>query len=299
MTSVIVIGNVNVDLVMGPQAPWPVPGTEVVLPMSDLRVGGAAGNTALALQALGVPFHLVASTGDDALGRWLAEPFGEGARAWPVAATSTGLSVGITHPDGERTFFTTLGHLSTFDLADVLAQLPGTAHPGATALLTGSFVLPALLPAYGRLIAELRGRGFAVALDTGWPDGGWSPAARRTVREWLPDCRHLLINEAEAFGLCDETSMEAAARALLANLPDDGVLVIKRGPDGAEAWSGDAHVHVRAPPVTVVDTIGAGDCFNAGYLAALADGRPLAEATGFGVTVASIAVSTRPRRFSP
>ncbi|UDL93677.1 carbohydrate kinase family protein [Lichenihabitans sp. PAMC28606] len=293
----LVIGNVNVDLVMGPQQPWPTPGTEVLLPESDLRVGGAAGNTALAWQALGVPFRLVANTSADALGRWLRDPFGTVGDAWPTSPRACALSVGITHPDGERTFFTTLGHLLDFTLKAVLSQVPADAPIGAIALLTGCFVTPALVAHYGDLMTTLRQRGYRVALDTGWPDGGWSSANRVVVASWLPMCDHLLINEAEALGLTATASCEQAAVILQQHLPAGAILVIKTGAAGARAWCDGQDVTVSAPRVIVIDTIGAGDTFNAGYLAACVAQHGFEVAVAAGVRMASRAVSTRPRRF--
>jgi sugar/nucleoside kinase (ribokinase family) len=51
--TIYVAGNIDVDLILGPLAKWPQVGTETVLPNSDMRVGGQAGNTGLALAALG------------------------------------------------------------------------------------------------------------------------------------------------------------------------------------------------------------------------------------------------------
>ncbi len=48
MRPLAVIGNVNVDLILGPAEPWPKAGTEVIVDHDELRVGGQAGNTALA-----------------------------------------------------------------------------------------------------------------------------------------------------------------------------------------------------------------------------------------------------------
>ncbi len=293
----VVIGNVNVDLVMGPQAPWPAPGTEVVLPESELRAGGAAGNTALAWQGLGAPFRLVANTSADGLGRWLAEAFGPAAAAWPVSPRPCGLSVGLAHPDGERTFFTALGHLLDLDLDDVVGQLPPSAAPGGLALLTGCFVTPALLPRTAALMDLLGKRGYAVALDPGWPSEGWSADNRARVLSWLPACAHLLVNEAEALGLTGTGSLDAAGEVLGARLASGAVLVIKAGADGARARRGDRTVHCPAPPVAVVDTVGAGDAFNAGYLFASWRGLPWPDAVRAGVETASHAVATRPRRY--
>ncbi|MDQ0392334.1 carbohydrate kinase family protein [Labrys monachus] len=294
--ALILIGNVNVDLVMGPLAPWPQPGTEVILPNSELRVGGAAGNTALALEALGVDYRLVASRGNDVLGHWLAEPFGRRAAAWARAEAPTTVSVGIGHPDGERTFLTTTGHLHAFTLADVLAQLDDEGG-GRMVLLVGPFVTPALLDDYDQLIGVLCGRGYRIALDTGWPDGGWTEAVRARVRGWIARCDHLLINDIEAKGLSGADTPACAASAILPLLPAGATLVVKCGPRGAMAWRGADHVDIAAPAVDVVDTIGAGDTFSAGYFAALAEGADLAAAVTRGVTVASLAVSTSPRRY--
>ena len=70
-----VVGNVNVDLIMGPVHPWPVPGTEIIVEHSDLRLGGAAGNVALAWQALGRDYQIASNTGNDLFGDWLRRGF--------------------------------------------------------------------------------------------------------------------------------------------------------------------------------------------------------------------------------
>ncbi|MGB3901318.1 MAG: PfkB family carbohydrate kinase, partial [Mesorhizobium sp.] len=79
---------------------------------------------------------------------------------------------------------------------------------------------------------------------------------------------------------------------------EEALVVVKRGPDGALAIGADgAVVLAPAPRVEVVDTIGAGDVFNAAFLAALARGRALAECLATGVETASCAISTRPRSY--
>jgi sugar/nucleoside kinase (ribokinase family) len=299
LATVYVIGNVNVDLIMGPLAPWPAPGTESLLARSDLRVGGAAGNSALALRALGTPFRLVCNMGDDPFGRWLAEAFGPAATGWPRAAMPTTVSVGLTHPNGERTFLTSKGHLEALSLADVQAQLPATAAPGDITLLLGSFLSPALLADYESLLHGLGDRGFTIALDTGWPPGGWNPELRQRVAGWLASCDHVLLNEIEGAGLSGEREVEAAAAWIAARARPGATAVVKCGPLGATGWRNRQGAHAAAPKVAVIDTIGAGDAFDAGYLTACLQGRDLAAALADGVAVASAAISTSPRRYGP
>jgi sugar/nucleoside kinase (ribokinase family) len=295
---VFVIGNVNVDLIMGPLAPWPAPGTENILTQSELRVGGAAGNAALALQALGVPYRLVCNIGDDIFGHWLRRAFGKAGWGWPVAPVPTTVSVGVTHPNGERTFLTSRGHLDVMSFKNAIVRLPERAQRGDIALLLGAFLCPQLLEFYETLIKILVEGGFEIALDTGWPSEGWSEAIRHRVTAWLQACDHLLLNEMESCGLSRQPDVETAARWLGSKAKPGAAIVIKQGPGGATAWRNLERIHVAAPEVKVIDTIGAGDAFDAGYLAARLVGRDLAAAVAEGVAVASAAVSTSPRRYS-
>jgi hypothetical protein len=292
---IYVTGNVNVDLIMGPLGQWPRVGTEIVLPHSEFRIGGAAGNTALALQALGKRHRLIASVGDDVFGRWLQSGFIEA--DWAVAACPTTVSVGIVDPGGERTFLTSQGHLSVYRLEDVLRLLPERAADGDVLLLEGGFLSPPLFQDYEALLDAAVARGFSLGLDTGWPPDGWSPDLRRRVTGWLARCDHLLINEVEAMGLSGTGSLASGIPRLREALKPDATLVVKRGPDGASGFRRGLAVDVPAPRVAVVDTIGAGDVFDAGYLAAALEGANLESAIRAGVTAASTAISTSPRRY--
>ena len=151
MRSLAVAGNVNVDLIMGTLPPWPTPGTEVFVEHDEMRPGGAAGNVALAWAALGVDFQVAGNVGDDQFGTYLSEAFGDHAARWPVASARTTYSVGLTHPDGERTFLTTRGHLADFDGDDVLGCLDANKLRGGILLLCGVFLLPGLERDFDRL----------------------------------------------------------------------------------------------------------------------------------------------------
>ncbi|MDH6266319.1 sugar/nucleoside kinase (ribokinase family) [Rhizobium sp. SG_E_25_P2] len=300
MKPLAVIGNVNVDLIMGPAAPWPQPGTEIIVDHNELRVGGAAGNTALAWMALGTSFTIAANIGDDQFGRWLQGEFGAHGAAWPARPEGTTISVGITHPDGERTFFTTKGHLPHFSFTDTRTMLEAAAFAGGYALLCGSFLTDVLTRDYDALFDWLDARGVDAALDTGWPLDGWTDANCAATRAWLGRCRLALMNEIETTTLIGVADPIEAARALKTIMPDGAIVVVKRGPEGAIAIGPDGALHTAsAPKVEVIDTIGAGDVFNAGFLAALAREEPLTACLEAGVAIASRAVSTFPRRYEP
>jgi sugar/nucleoside kinase (ribokinase family) len=293
--TIYVTGNVNVDLIMGPLAQWPKVGTEIVLPHSETRIGGAAGNTALALEALGARSKLLASVGDDMFGRWLQSGFN--AAEWLVTPGGTTVSVGLVDPRGERTFLTSQGHLSVFGLAHLLQLLPAQAAPGDILFLQGCFLSPPLFEQYEALLEIALGRGFSLALDTGWPPQDWSPELRVRVLRWLASIDHLMINEVEVMNLGGSESAEAAKQVLRGALRQEATLVVKRGAGGAVGYRGAEHFTATAPRVSVIDTIGAGDVFDAGYLAAHVAGGDLATAVAAGVASASIAISTTPRHY--
>ncbi|HYV90097.1 MAG TPA: carbohydrate kinase family protein [Candidatus Polarisedimenticolia bacterium] len=297
--AILVIGNVNVDFILGPVTPWPRPGTETIFPQSELRIGGAAGNSALTLQALGARFRILCNMGDDIFGRWLIDSFKPDSRRWPIAPTPTTASACLAHPNGERTFLTSHGHLAVTSAKDVLRLLPKRAMKGDIALLCGGFLSPLLVLDYDQLMETLRARGFEIALDTGWPSGGWTPARRRHVRRWIGKCDHILLNEIESDGLSGKRNVSAAGQWLLQHTKAGAAVVIKRGPLGALAWQDGKRVDIPAPRVKVVDTTGAGDVFNAGYLFGRLQGQGLKQSVSAGVRIASRVIATSPRHYGP
>ena len=300
MRPLALAGNVNVDLTLGPVTPWPHPGTEVMVDHDDLRVGGAAGNSALVWQAMGLPFQFAANLGADTFGTWLGAAFPDHVPHWPVSPRRTTLSVGLTHPNGERTFFTTNGHLLDMTASGVLDTLKGAALHGGLLLLCGAFVTEALAAGYAEIFDWANWHGIDVALDTGWPTQGWTPTTRAQAQLWLKHSKVALLNGIEATGLTQTGSVEQAAQALRHIMPEGALVVVKRGAEGAYALDtqGQPH-HVSAKLVQVIDTIGAGDIFNAGFLAALARGLPLPECLRLGTAIAARAISTLPRQFGP
>jgi sugar/nucleoside kinase (ribokinase family) len=291
----VVIGDVGVDFVMGPIAEWPQVGTEILMDKSEVRPGGSAGNAVLAARYLGERAELVSAVGSDELGSWLRDQLdGEGA-ALAVCDGPTTLTVGVIHASGERTFFTTRGHLEhlTYELLRPHIPLGG---PGSIALLSGAFLTPALRASYPHLIDELITLGYRVALDTNWPPPGWSAALRAEVTGWIDRCDHLLLNDLEVMSLADATDLDTALARLAPRLKPGATLVAKSGERGAVAVADGQRFECAAARATIFDTIGAGDSFNAGYLLARLHGAKLDEALAAGCKAAAAILSSFPRR---
>ncbi|WP_312795946.1 carbohydrate kinase family protein [Tianweitania sp.] len=294
----LVLGNANVDLVLGEVDGWPAIGTEVVVERSEQRAGGSAGNTALALTGLRIPHRFIASAGTDPNGLWLRAQFDPVSSVWIDDAADTTLTVGIVHKGGDRVFFTTPGHLQSARLDDLLSRMPEAPHGHAYAILSGGFLMPAIAAGTVSLLQELKAKGWRTATDPGWPVEGWTDDNRIAFQTWLEATDIALINAEEAKGFTGFDGLDAAAETLVSTLQADQLLVIKRGPDGASAYTQDAITHARAPEVTVIDTVGAGDTFNAAFLAGLSENSTIEAALERGVATAARAISTFPRRYA-
>jgi sugar/nucleoside kinase (ribokinase family) len=149
------------------------------------------------------------------------------------------------------------------------------------------FLQRALVPGLGELLARARERGATTSLDPNWdPSGTWDGG----LRELLGELDVLLPNAAEAVRLTGEPDPARAAAVLAASGPlvavklgAAGALAVRPGAGRAGRWLRGEPVHVAAPAVSPrVDTIGAGDSFDAGFLAGWLERRELAGALALG-----------------
>jgi ribokinase len=292
----LLIGDVGVDLVLGPISAWPRIGTETIMERSELRAGGSAGNAAMAVRYLGGVSQLISVTGNDDIGNWLGEQFRGLGASLEVCDAPTTISVGLIHTCGERTFFTTRGHLEKFSPALLRPRLLPAPHANSIVLLSGVFLTPNLRASYPQLIRELVSHGYQVALDTNWPPHDWSAALREEVATWLSNCEHVLLNELEVLSLADAQDLEVAMDRIALMLRPGATLVVKTGSRGAVGLQHGRRFASAARRAAIFDTIGAGDSFNAGYLLARQNGSDLTTSLAAGCNAASAIISRFPRR---
>ncbi len=166
------------------------------------------------------------------------------------------------------------------------------------ALLSGVFLSAPLVDEYEALIAQLRKKGYSIAIDPGWPPMGWDETTRTRVLNWFKKCDHILINDKEATSLTNTNSATSALRRLSDILPDSTTIIIKNGAKGALAKKNNLTISTPAPSDKLpVDTVGAGDCFNAGYIYAVNSNQDLKQAVKIGVFTASMAIASFPRKY--
>ena len=282
---VLVVGDINPDVVVSDPDPRPRFGqSERTVEGIRLTIGGSATIAACAAARLGLRVALVGAVGDDALGRLVLEMIGargvdvSGCRV--VAGLPTGTSV-ILAGGGDRAILTAIGAIGELRATDV----PEALVVRARHVHAGSFFLqPGLAAGLPELFRAARAAGASTSLDPNhdpadaW-DGGFAAAAAETD-VLLPNAV-----EATALGRADDPILAArglGARTVAVKLGAEGAIGI--GPSGEV-------VHVGAPVVEAIDAIGAGDAFDAGFIAGLLDGRDLEGC--LRLAVASGALSTR------
>ena len=266
MKRVVVAGELNVDLVFrGPHAE-PRAGTEIRADDFLMTLGSASAICASGLARLGTPVAFVGRAGRDVWGdHCIAALVSAGVDVTRVkrdAAIQTGITVAITSArDRAMVTFTGTSQVAPDDLDD-------RALDGADHLHVSSFFLqPALRETCGAHFARATRRGCTTSLDP-----GFDPAERwEGVREVLERVDLFFPNEIELARIAAEGDPEAALRAL-----DNGRThtVAKLGRDGCVTLVDGEVLRVPAFAVEALDTTGAGDSFNAGYLHAFLRGLP-------------------------
>jgi sugar/nucleoside kinase (ribokinase family) len=285
----VVVGDCNPDvLVLGSDVDPAFGQQEQLVDGICMVIGGSAAITAVAAARLGLRVALVAATGADPAGAFMRDQLAaEGVDVRAVVIREgmpTGMTVALSR-GGDRAILTALGAVASLTAADVPASLlAGARHVHASSWF---LLRDGLGPGLAALFSAARSAGATTSLDTNWdPSGRWaSPHLSAAIGQ----AGLLLPNEAEALWLAGADDLDAAVGALVAAGPR--VVVVKLGERGALCADGPARYRVSLPPVTAVDTTGAGDCFNAGLIAGLLDGLDLAGATALGCAAGALSTA--------
>jgi sugar/nucleoside kinase (ribokinase family) len=257
---VIVVGDLNADLVLTGDVVPQFGQVEKLVDDATLTLGSSAGIFACGAARLGLKTALISKIGDDTFGHFLLTELKKrnvDTRGVVIdPSVKTGLTV-ILNRGADRAILTHLGSISEVRLADIPLDLLAS---GSHLHLAAYYLLTGLIPDVPALFAQAQQFGMSTSLDTNFdPSETWDGQ----LRSVLDHTSMLFPNETELFGMTHTQSLEEAIQAADSLAP---LVVVKQGAQGALARQGGETVTTPSLKVDVIDTVGAGDTFDSGFL---------------------------------
>jgi 2-dehydro-3-deoxygluconokinase len=260
-----------------------------------VSIAGADSNFAIAMTRLGWPAIWLSAVSNDQLGDLVVELIGAAgvdvSRIRRDADHPTGVLVKVRDDGHTRVLYYRSGSAAShFDpdwLEPSLFESAAVLHlNGVTCALSSSCAATVV-----RAIALANQYDVPISLDLNLRLQLWDiDRARTTLMPLLPEVDIVLGTEEEVLALTGRTVLEEALTTLAAHGP--AVVVAKRGPRGAVALAGGKRSdHPGFVPPVVIDEVGAGDGFAAGFVSAYLRGAPVEEALRHGNLVGAASVT--------
>ncbi|WP_404422658.1 carbohydrate kinase family protein [Nibricoccus sp. IMCC34717] len=280
---VLVVGELNVDLILNQVQAVPVVGKEVMANTMDLVLGSSSAIFASNLRAMGVRTAFCGLLGNDSFGDLILDCLkGRGVDTrWitRVAGEKTGATV-VMNFGNDRANVTYAGAMARLSCAHVPADaLTRCRHMHVSSVFLQEDLRRTLIP----LFKQAKEAGLTTSLDPQWdPSEQWD----LPIAELLPLVDVFLPNRQELLALTRRPGLEEAVDALAVHA---NLLVVKDGVDGAlaargqERWRAPAFLNDR-----VVDCIGAGDSFDAGFVRAMLHGAELSECLSYAALTGAL-----------
>ena len=268
---VLTFGDLCVDLIVSGGDVTPQFGqVEKLVGDYTLEMGGSCSLFACQAARLGLRTAILGRVGDDSFGRLVVRRLQEcGVDTRYVTVDpqlKTGMGIALCQGT-DRAILTYMGTINVLQPSDVTDDLLAAArhlHHGSYYLHTG------LLPGIPGIFKRARQLGLSTSLDPNWdPQELWDA----NLAEVLPYTDILMPNEQEARFISHCSSLaEGLARFHKLGVP---LVTVKLGADGALVDDGQATLRRKVTPVSGGDSIGAGDSFDAGFLAGWLRSQPL------------------------
>jgi len=271
---IAIAGEINLDLILyGLPEVMPTE-RELLAREFSITLGGSSAILAHNLAALGTKVGFITKVGADSFGTLALERLRESGvdLSSVVTGTKSGVTVILPHPSN-RHILTYPGTISELSFEEIdLRYLTIARHFHLSSL----YLQKELLPFVPNLFRLMKSSGLTTSLDTNDdPDDRWLGG----LDKLLPHVDILFPNEREALRMAQADDLETALSRLSKIVK---TLVVKRGAQGAIAIRGDERLTAAAADVRVIDPVGAGDSFDAGFLHEFLRGADLASCLAFG-----------------
>jgi sugar/nucleoside kinase (ribokinase family) len=280
-----IYGDINVDIVIPNVDHFPLPGQEDVVDVMNTYVGGGAALFTLGLGKLGLNPVFQATIGDDCYGKFILEELKDKNVETSLISISkenkTGISLSFTN-EKDRSFLTYRGTNDEINLDSIKIDMVQKAKHIHVTGYEGSSNHAQYLNLLKRVKET---KDITVSFDVGWDSTGeWYEG----IVELFPYIDVLFMNETEAIHYGRKAS---AKEAIVSFSRHCKIAVAKLGKKGSMAYSEGKLYQAASYPVTAVDTTGAGDSFNAGFIYGFLKGKSIEECLKFGNGCGALSVT--------
>jgi len=257
---IYVYGDVNIDAIIKEADKIPPPGEEWEVDTIKTCIGGGAALFALGIGKLGLKTVFKGSVGSDLYGEYIKDTFNKLGIDTSLITTeedkNTGVSLSFTNKN-DRSFLTYRGTNDTIDIKNIrLEEVKLAKHIHITGYMGSKNH-----DDYYNLIRLIKeNTDTTISLDVGWDD---TQEWNTSIYDIFPYLDVLFMNETEALHYSRKSDIKEAAKDFSKYV---GTVVLKLGAKGALAIENDKAYVEKGFAVNVIDTTGAGDSFNAGFI---------------------------------
>jgi sugar/nucleoside kinase (ribokinase family) len=267
---VLVAGELNVDLILDGISAFPQKGKEILAEKSILTLGSSSAIFASNLSVLESKVCFAGKIGRDPFGEKVIKSLAEKRVSTKFLmysrSSNTGVTVALSYGN-ERAMVTYPGamkELSEKDITDEMIQSSRHLH------VSSIFLQPSLKKGITKLFQRAKGWGLTISLDPQWdPEEKWDC----NWEQLLPLVDVFMPNKEEIMRITGRDNTESCIEAVNSF---SNIIVVKEGTEGAVGYERGKMIKQRAYlNPEVVDTIGAGDSFNAGFIHHFINNKPL------------------------
>ena len=285
---VIVVGELNIDIIMNGINRFPEIGKEILADSLDVTLGSSSAIFASNLSSLGSRVSFLGKIGKDEFAITVLKSLqSKGVDTSNIIQSDT-LKTGATlvlNFDQDRAMVTYPGAMEDLRLKDISFENIATARH---LHFSSIFLQPGIRNDVPLLFKKAKSFGLTTSIDP-----QWDPAEKWEVDlpELLPHVDILLPNRSEFLALTSTKTIEAGISEIMQFAPKLTV-VVKDGANGAYGWNGRELIHQPALlNDEVVDCIGAGDSFNAGFIHKFTQGASLKECLEYGTITGAVSTT--------
>ncbi|MCF6351990.1 MAG: carbohydrate kinase family protein [Cyclobacteriaceae bacterium] len=258
---IIVIGELNIDLILNQIEGFPEVGKEILADKMTLTLGSSSAICASNLSSLGLKVAFIGKLGNDIFGRFIIDQLNDKGVDTSLVIIDdnlkTGATIALSYGE-ERAMVTHQGAMSHLSIDDIDSK---KLKQGKHLHFSSYFFQPGFKNSLNILFKKAKEAGLSTSLDVQWdPFEKWD----LDLEKVLPFVDVFIPNEVELLNLTGYANLNSAINKTK-NLSK--YLIVKRGVKGSILCYNDKEI-AQEPFLNknVVDTIGAGDSFNAGFI---------------------------------